>query len=150
MRKLFIGVATLLAVAVVAVAAHFLVIEVGREVVTLRTAHADGTWSETRLWVVDHRGDPWLHSAGVEWEQRFEGAPQVELVRGGVVQAYLAEPDRSAHAEIDEALREKYGFADRWVRFLVPCDDSVMPVQLRRVADLQPQGSSSPPGASGA
>lgn len=150
MRKVFIGIATLLAVVVVAVAAHLLIIEVGREVVTLRTANGDGTWSETRLWVVDHRGDPWLHSAGVEWEQRFEGAPQVELVRSGVVEAYRAEPDRSAHAEIDVALRDKYGFADRWVRFLVPCDDSVLPVRLRRVPHLQPQGGTTPPGASAA
>ncbi|MCB1644629.1 MAG: hypothetical protein KDI36_04210 [Pseudomonadales bacterium] len=34
--------------------------------------------------------------------------------------------------EADQALRARYGIADRWVRFLAPCDDSVLPVRLVR------------------
>lgn len=113
-----------------AVAGHFALIEIGREVAVLRTQKADGTWQETRLWVVDHDGAPWLHSAGDEWERRFEGGPEVELVRDGATLRYRARPDRSEHDAIDTALRAKYGLADQWVRLLAPCDDAVLPVRL--------------------
>lgn len=141
MNTFLVVLLSLLTLVVVVIGAHFFVIEAGREVVTLRTRASDGTLTETRLWVVDHNGQPWLHSAGRDWERRFEANPQVELVRNGNVDHYIAEPDRSEHAAIDAALRQKYGLADRWVRFLAPCDDSVLPVRLRRVAD-DPGGSS--------
>jgi hypothetical protein len=131
MRSVLMVLAGAMAIAVAAVLVHFIVIELGREVVTLRTEASDGSWKQTRLWVVDYDGDPWLHSAGEEWEQRFERNPVVELVRRGKTERYQAEPDRSAHAAIDDALREKYGLADRWVRFLAPCDELVLPVRLR-------------------
>lgn len=121
-----------IALVIAAFAVHFAVIEIGREVVTLRTASRDGTWKKTRLWVVDYEGDPWLHSAGKKWEARFASKTRVELVRGGSTGEYTATPDRSKHAEIDAALRKKYGLADRWVRFLAPCNDSVLPVRLER------------------
>ena len=100
---------SIITVALAAVLTHFLFIEWGREVVTLRTQTADGDWNETRLWVVDHDGDPWLHSKGERWEARFAGNPIVELTRRGITARYQAEPDRSTHAAIDKALREKYG-----------------------------------------
>lgn len=121
---------------VVAVAGHFALIEIGREVATLRTQQEDGSWLETRLWVVDYEGSPWLHSAGANWEKRFENDPEVELVRDGEMRRYRAHPDRDAHAAIDAALRNKYGIADRWVRFLAPCDESVLPVRLVAVTDV--------------
>ena len=123
----------LLGLLVMLVAAHFLLIELGREVVVVRTQDSGGEWNETRLWIVDHDGNPWLHSAGEKWEQRFKTpGVRVELVRDGTTGVYLAYPDRSQHAEIDLALRKKYGFADRWVRLLAPCDDTVLPVRLER------------------
>ncbi len=133
MPRLLVVFATACAIPVAVVLAHFAFIEIGREVVTLRTENADGSWRETRLWVADYDGDVWLHSAGAAWERRFEGNPVVELVRHGEVARYRAEPDRSAHADIDAALRAKYGVADRWVRFLAPCDGSVLPVRLHRL-----------------
>ncbi len=131
MRVLLTVLATVLVILVTAVVAHFAVIELGREVVALRTRASDGSWQQTRLWVVDYNGDAWLHSAGKAWERRFEGNPVVELVRHGETRRYRAEPDRTAHPAIDAALRKKYGLADRWVRFLAPCDESVLPVRLR-------------------
>ncbi len=110
--------------------AHIAIIEVGRDVVTLRTLNADGTTQETRLWIVEHDGDLWLHSKGDAWEQRFQHNSAVEVVRAGVAGRYFAQPDRSQHLVVDQALRRKYGLADRWVRFLAPCDDSVLPVRL--------------------
>lgn len=134
MRNVFTSIAIILLLAVVAVLAHFAVIEIGNEVVELRTRRADGSWQETRLWIVDYDGSPWLHSTGADWEMRFADTPQVELVRDGKTLDYVAIPDRRHHAAIDDALREKYGLADQWVRFLAPCEDSVLPVRLNRVS----------------
>lgn len=125
----------ILLAAVVAVAGHLALIEIGREVAVLRTQREDGRWLETRLWVVDYDGSPWLHSAGVDWEKRFENEPEVELVRDGQTRRYRAHPDRGAHAAIDAALRRKYGIADRWVRFLAPCNESVLTVRLIPVSE---------------
>lgn len=127
MKKIVLAV---IALAALAVAGHFAVIEIGREVVTLRTQGADGAWRETRLWVVDDAGAAWLHSAGEEWAARFAGASAVELVRDGATRRYRATPMPGPHPRIDERLREKYGWADRWVRFLAPDTDAVLVVRL--------------------
>ena len=117
-------------VAALAVVAHLALIEIGHEVVTLRTPRADGTWQSTRLWIVDDGGSAWLHSAGAAWAKRFEGDPIVEVVRGGNVLRYRAYPVPGPHPRIHELLREKYGLADRWVRFVAPDGDSVLVVRL--------------------
>lgn len=131
-RAVFAG-AALVALAAVLALGHLALIEIGREVVTLRTQRPDGSWQETRLWVVDHDGAAWLHSAGEEWLARFEGAAAVELERDGATRRYAARADREAHARIDALLREKYGLADRWVRLLAPCDEGTVPVRLDRL-----------------
>ena len=130
MRQALLILAVLVGVAALAAAAHMAVIEVGREVVTLRTTRADGSIWKTRLWVVDDGGSVWLHSAGAAWAQRFAGDPVVELERGGEVRRYRAHPVPGPHPKIDELLREKYGFSDRWVRFIAPDGDSVLVVRL--------------------
>jgi len=112
------------------VLAHFAVIELGHEVATLRTQRPDGSWQETRLWIVDDDGAAWLHSKGAAWEARFAGDPVVELVRGGETRRYRAHAVPGPHPRIDALLREKYGLADRWVRLLAPDDPSVLVVRL--------------------
>lgn len=129
MNYLWISLGCVLSVGTI-ILVHLAIIEVGREVVTVRTASADGSWKEMRLWVVDYGGNPWLHSKGEAWEKRFAQGAVVEMVRNGETRRYRAIPDRSLHAELDRELRRKYGLADRWVRFLVPCDESVLPVRL--------------------
>ena len=130
MRLVLIGVAVLVGLAVLLVLGHMALIEIGREVVTLRTRRPDGTWQSTRLWVVDDGGSAWLHSAGDAWAKRFEGDPVVELERGGKVMRYRAHPVPGPHPKIDQLLREKYGIADRWVRFIAPDNDKVLVVRL--------------------
>ena len=130
MRIAVSALALLVALAALAVLAHFALIEIGREVATLRTQRPDGTWQSTRLWIVDDEGSAWLHSAGAAWAKRFEGDPVVEVVRGGKVVRYRAHPVPGPHPRIDALLREKYGLADRWVRFLAPDGDSVLVVRL--------------------
>jgi hypothetical protein len=129
-RKIALGAVTLVVVAAAVVLGHLALIEIGREVVTLRTQRPDGTWHATRLWVVDDAGSTWLHSGGADWAKRFEGDPIVELERGGEIRRYRAHAVPGPHSRIDELLREKYGVADRWVRFLAPDNDQVLPVRL--------------------
>ena len=130
MKRLLLGVAGLFAIAVLLVAAHLAFIEIGREVVTLRTQRPDGTWQETRLWCVDQGGATWLHSGGAAWLRRFEGDPVVELKRNGEVRRYRAHAVPGPHPEIDALLRAKYGVADRWVRFLSPDNQATVAVRL--------------------
>ena len=118
-----------LALALALAAAHLALIEVGREVVTLRTQRADGSWRSVRLWAVDDDGAVWVHSGGDDWLPRFAN-PVVELERAGRTRRYRATPVPGPHPRIHALLRAKYGIADRWVRFVGPDDASVCAVRL--------------------
>lgn len=131
-------VAGLLAASVLAVLAHLALIEVGREVVTLRTQRTDGSWHATRLWIVDEGGHAWLHSAGEGWARRFAGDPIVEVERGGQVVRYRAHAVPGLHPRVDALLRAKYGLADRWVRFVAPDTDDVLVVRLDPLPEATP------------
>jgi hypothetical protein len=115
--------------------AHLVLIEVGREVVTLRMARPDGSWRETRLWIVDDGDASWIHSGGRDWAARFAGDPVVELRRGGATHRYRAHAVPGPHPEIHRLLREKYGFADWWVRTVFPDDETVVPIRLEPLND---------------
>lgn len=134
MKPLIIAGAVLAAALVLLIVAYFALIEIGREVVVLRTSRPDGSWQQTRLWVVDYDGAAWLHSAGRNWLQRFEQNPVVELQRAGETRRYSAQPIPGPHPRIDELLRQKYGIADRLVRFLAPCGEDTVPVRLELLA----------------
>jgi hypothetical protein len=129
MKRALRAVAILAAVSCLAVLAHLALIEVGREVVTLRTEASDGTRQAIRLWAVDDAGALWLHSAGEDWLPRFAN-PIVEVERGGETRRYRATPMPGPHPRIHELLRAKYGIADRWVRFIGPDDETVCVVRL--------------------
>jgi hypothetical protein len=137
MKRLLLAGATAIALGVGLVLAHLAFIEVGREVVTLRTPLPNGGWRETRLWIVDDAGGSWLHSAGADWSRRFDGDPVVEVERGGETGRYRAHAVPGPHPLVDRLLREKYGLADRWVRFLAPCGDDTVPVRLERLPPLR-------------
>ena len=64
------------------------------EVVVLRTADAAGRRYETKMWAVDHEGDPWVRVANPEraWYRRLLEQPGVELLRNGQARRYTAEP----------------------------------------------------------
>jgi hypothetical protein len=109
---------------------HWALIEVGREVIVLRTQEADGGWLETRLWIVDDGGVSWLHGGDSSWMHNLRARPTVEIERSGETRRYRAEPVPGPHPKLHELLRAKYGVADRWVRFIGADNESTTPVRL--------------------
>lgn len=130
MRRLAVVIAAAGTLAALLVLGHLALIEVGRDVVTLRTQRADGSWQETRLWIVDDGGSAFLHSGGADWRARFAGDPVIEVERGGTTRRYRAHPEPGPHPRIHQLLREKYGIADRWVRLLGPDREDTLAVRL--------------------
>lgn len=130
MRRVVLGAAILVVAGISLVLGHLALIEVGREVVTLRTQRPDGTRQETRLWIVDEGASSWLHSAGADWRARFEGDPVVELERAGELRRCRAHAVPGPHPLVHRLLREKYGFADRWVRIVGPDNEETLAVRL--------------------
>ena len=130
MRRLLLAIPILVVAEALLALGHLALIEIGREVVTLRTQRPGGTWQETRLWIVDEGGYAWFHSGGSDWSKRFEGDPIVEVDRGGEALRYRARAVPGPHPRVDELLREKYGLADRWVRFVAPDREGTVAVRL--------------------
>jgi len=93
------------------------------EVVVLRTSDSIGRGYETKMWVVDLEGVPWVRVANPQrgWYRRLLEQPRVELVRAGQVQACLARPYDVPEiaAQVDAAFRVKYGLVDWWYGLLL-------------------------------
>jgi hypothetical protein len=122
--------AVLLALVLVGVATY--VAGEQTEVAVLRSFDPDGTPHDTKLWVVDHEGAPWVRVAnpGREWFHRLAANPRAELVRGERVQVVVATAHDSAEvrAALDQSFREKYGVTDWWYGLLLRRD--AIPVRL--------------------
>jgi hypothetical protein len=135
MRRLIVAVAVIAGLGIAYVLAHWALIETGREVIVLRTEEPGGGSLETRLWIVDDAGFSWLHgNPDSHWMQNLEARPIVEVVRGGETHRYRATQVPGPHPRVHELLREKYGIADRWVRFVGPDKESTTPVRLERLS----------------
>ena len=135
MRRIAAILAVALGLGAVYVLAHWALIEVGREVIVLRTENADGTWLVRRLWLVDESGYAWLHGGDSEWMRNLRARPIVEIERGGETHRYRATAELGPHPVIHERLREKYGIADRWVRFVGADTEFTRAVRLERIDD---------------
>jgi hypothetical protein len=129
-KRISVAVAVVLGAALVYVAGHGALIEVGREVIVLRTQEADGHWLETRLWIVDDGEHAWLHGDESRWVRNLKERPVVEVVRGGETRRYRAEAIGGEHRSLHALLREKYGLADRWVRLVGPDRETTVAVRL--------------------
>ena len=130
MRRLAVILLVLAGLCVAYVLAHWALIEIGQEVVVLRTQEPNGRWVEARLWIVDDGGVAWLHGGDSRWMRNLRERPVVELVRQGETRRYRARPVPGPHPRLHELLRSKYGFADRWVRFIGADTESTTPVRL--------------------
>jgi hypothetical protein len=130
MKRFAIALATMVGPCLAYLLAHWALIEVGREVIVLRTEDADGGWLESRLWIVDDGAASWLHGGDSRWMRNLEARPVVEVERGGETRRYRVTPLSGPHPRVHELLRAKYGVADRWVRFVGPDDESTRAVRL--------------------
>jgi hypothetical protein len=121
MTKMIIVAAILIGACVIYIVAHLALIEVGREVVVVHEPTPTGTAHKTRLWIIDDGPYSWIHPGNANarwWVQHMDANPMVEIDRSGENRQYRSLPDPTAHAKVHQLLREKYGVADWWVRFL--------------------------------
>jgi hypothetical protein len=104
------------------------------EVVVVTTTDAAGQTEETRLWVVDYDGGPWLRagSPAAGWYQRMMEIPSITVQRGDRTFTALIQSDESKRDQINKLMNEKYGWADDYIGVLFGRDDAI-PIQL--VAD---------------
>lgn len=137
MKRVMIAAAIVLGLCVAYAAAHLALIEVGREVVVLQKWTPGGAVNKTRLWIVDGGRYSWLHHGDADsgWIRRLAADPIVTIERGGRTQQYRAIPDPESHQRVHDLLREKYGIADRWVRFVTGGTEQcpAVPVRLEPV-----------------
>jgi hypothetical protein len=125
MKRVIIVAAIVLGFCVAAVLAHLALIEVGREVVVVQEPTPARGVKKARLWIVDDGPDAWIHPGNANaqwWVKNIDVRPIVVIERGGKTLLYRATADPEAHAKVHHLLREKYGVADRWVRFLAGSD----------------------------
>ncbi|MEM1436194.1 MAG: hypothetical protein AAGG11_19220 [Pseudomonadota bacterium] len=126
----------LLALALLVFAAEYYASESG-EVVVLETRDADGNPMETRLWVVDYDGDPWLRagSAGSGWAERITAAETVAVTRNNIRRSYRPDPDPAAREEVNRLMAEKYAWREQLIGTLVGGRDQSLPIRLRTARD---------------
>lgn len=125
MKRVLVAAAIVLGFCAAYVLAHLALIEVGREVVTVHEPTPTGAVRKARLWIVDDGQYSWIHPGNANaqwWIRHMDAHPIVDIDRGGETRRYRAQPDPEAHARIHQLLRQKYGVADRWVRFLAGTD----------------------------
>ncbi|MEN8183833.1 MAG: hypothetical protein ABFS46_14995 [Myxococcota bacterium] len=139
MKKVLIGVGILVALLVLAFVVQIVAAESG-EVVVVRVIDEDGTAGETRLWIVDDAGSSWLRagSSQASWLPGVQ-AGAFEMDRAGETLRVRVIPEPAAQERIDRLMREKYGWGDAYIRFLVSREASV-PLRLVPVSP-QPPGS---------
>ena len=100
------------------------------EVVVLTSQGPDGG-EDTRLWVVDLDGLQYLRaSPDSGWYQRLVAEPQVLLVRHGDSVAYRAEIRMARAEDVNRLMREKYGWRDAYIEFLIGDRMAAVPVAL--------------------
>jgi hypothetical protein len=77
------------------------------------------------------------HSPNAEWLARLTAVPRVEIHREEESRAFLAEPfvvDADLREQVNAAMAEKYGAADRMTAWLADPARSV-PIRLRPSSD---------------
>jgi hypothetical protein len=102
------------------------------EVAVLRTFDDAGAAYETKMWIADVDGRPYVRigRAGRSWGERLKTHPDVELVRQGATIPCSAAvvTDGAIHHAVDEAFAVKYGWVDWWYGVVLRRDP--VPVRL--------------------
>ncbi len=107
----------------------------------LRTLDDDGRPHETVLSLLDDGGTLWVESGHWfrGWYHRLRRNPEVELIRGGEVQAYRAVPvDTPAALERVEELMGKGRGSRYWVGRVMLLFAPIKPVRLDPRTEAQP------------
>jgi len=101
------------------------------EVVVLTTMDEAGQPQQTRLWIVDRDGQQFLRVgvATSAWYARLRANDTIELERAGVTHTYTAIPEPDLRVEINDMMRQKYGWADQFISMLFSHEGSV-PIRL--------------------
>ena len=94
--------------------------EYGGETVELETLDERGNSFLTTLWVVELHQEPWLRAGDPEaaWLQRLQVDPGVFLIRNGERKPYRAEVSDEGPWRVNEAMREKYAWADQLISLI--------------------------------
>jgi hypothetical protein len=105
------------------------------EVLVLETLDAEGEPHETRIWVVDDAGSLWVRGgADSGWVQRLLANPEIRAERAGQRAPFRAIPDRDVvrRDRVNTLMREKYGFADRFIAVTLGDADreGALPIRL--------------------
>jgi hypothetical protein len=121
----------LFVIALLGMAGRYGASELAGEVVQIETYDELDARYKTSLWIVDIHGDSWLRAGdpNAAWLQRIEINPEILLFRDDEILPVSAELVDEYGAAINEAMREKYGLADRLVSLLHD-DDEVVPIRL--------------------
>ncbi|MEM8766133.1 MAG: hypothetical protein AAGE43_01715 [Pseudomonadota bacterium] len=129
MKYLLYTLGTLLGLVVLVFALQFVASESG-EVVVLGSDSAEGL-KETRLWVVEIDGVQYLR-AGPDsgWYQRLLENPAATLRRADVTDAYTAQTQMAQAETLNALMREKYGWGDVVIEYLVGGRDEAVPVAM--------------------
>ena len=95
-------------------ALQYLASETTGEVIVLTTTDSNGESQETRLWIVDSGGEPWLRAGqdAAGWYGRILQNPTVQLTRDGTTATYTAVPNAAATDTINGLMREKYTWGE--------------------------------------
>ena len=129
MKYLLYGIGALLALVVLVFVVQIVASESG-EVVVLGSETPEGL-KETRLWVVEIDGIQYLR-AGPDsgWYQRLLENPEATLERADVTAAYRTETHMAQADTLNRLMREKYGWGDVVIEYLVGGRDDAVPVAL--------------------
>ena len=134
MKKVVIAIGAVVGLFLLLVLAQLLASESG-EVLVLETLDAAGEPHETRIWVVEDAGAVWVRGdPDSGWVQRLLETPEIRAERGGHQASFLAIPDRdpAARDRVNALMRQKYGFADRFIAVTIGDADreGALPIRL--------------------
>ena len=103
------------------------------EVVKLHTYDYEGEEIITRLWVVDYGGYQYLRvgADGSGWFDRLRAAELVDITRNGRRYNYSWTTRKSKSAQINELMRDKYGWGDSFIGYLTGGRGGSIPIELR-------------------
>ena len=145
LRKLIITIGAIAGVIAALVGAQFALIEIGKDVVVVHEPTPSGAIHRARLWIVDDGGVSWIHpgNANAQWWVQHWTRTRSSKSNAAATSRYRAQADPAADPRVHRLMRQKYGFANWWDRFLTGTDAypglltgkncTTVPIRLERI-----------------